>query len=102
AQDDPVDAVNDSYEVNEDGSVTLTLLANDKAPDGGLAIQSINGVALTGGAQSIAVTNGTVEIAADGSISFVPGKDFNGDISFDYVAKDADGDTDSATVSIKV
>ncbi|WP_265431639.1 type I secretion C-terminal target domain-containing protein, partial [Aeromonas salmonicida] len=42
------------------------------------------------------------EIAADGSISFVPGKDFNGDISFDYVAKDADGDTDSATVSIKV
>ncbi|WP_429068144.1 Ig-like domain-containing protein [Aeromonas bestiarum] len=102
AQDDPVDAVNDSYEVNEDGSVTLTLLANDKAPDGGLAIQSINGVALTGGAQSIAVTNGTVEIAADGSISFVPGKDFNGEISFDYVAKDADGDTDSATVSIKV
>ncbi|WP_429104032.1 retention module-containing protein, partial [Aeromonas hydrophila] len=102
AQDDPVDAVNDSYEVNEDGSVSLTLLANDKAPDGGLAIQSINGVALTGGVQSIAVTNGTVEIAADGSISFVPGKDFNGDISFDYVAKDADGDTDSATVSITV
>ncbi|MDX7760179.1 retention module-containing protein, partial [Aeromonas hydrophila] len=100
--DDPVDAVNDSYEVNEDGSVSLTLLANDKAPDGGLAIQSINGVALTGGVQSIAVTNGTVEIAADGSISFVPGKDFNGDISFDYVAKDADGDTDRATVSIKV
>ncbi len=48
------------------------------------------------------MTNGTVEIAADGSISFVPGKDFNGDISFDYVAKDADGDTDSATVSITV
>ncbi|MFB2866383.1 retention module-containing protein, partial [Aeromonas sp. MdU4] len=98
AQDDPVDAVNDSYEVNEDGSVTLTLLANDKAPDGGLAIKSINGVELTGGAQTIAVQGGNVVIAADGSISFVPGKDFNGDISFDYVAKDADGDTDTATV----
>ena len=67
AQNDPVDAVNDQYEVNEDGSVSLNLLANDKAPDGGLAIVSINGVVLTGGARSIAVTNGTVVIAANGS-----------------------------------
>ncbi|MGG2408643.1 Ig-like domain-containing protein, partial [Aeromonas veronii] len=102
AQNDPVDAVNDQYEVNEDGSVSLTLLANDKAPDGGLAIVSINGVVLTGGAQSIAVTNGTVVIAANGSMTFKPNENFNGDISFDYVAKDADGDTDTATVSIKV
>ncbi|EMO0969891.1 hypothetical protein WDJ16_003683, partial [Vibrio cholerae] len=29
--DDPVDAVNDEYTVNEDGSVSLNLLANDKA-----------------------------------------------------------------------
>ncbi|WP_233420237.1 Ig-like domain-containing protein, partial [Vibrio metoecus] len=36
--DDPVDSVNDEYTVNEDGSVSLNLLANDKAPDGGLAI----------------------------------------------------------------
>ena len=83
AQDDPVDAVNDSYEVNEDGSVSLSLLANDKAPDGGLKIVSINGVALTGGAQSIAVPNGTVEIAADGGMTFKPNENFNGDISFD-------------------
>ena len=40
--------------------MSLNLLANDKAPDGGPAIVSINGVVLTGGAQSIAVTNGTV------------------------------------------
>ncbi|MGY3855810.1 Ig-like domain-containing protein, partial [Aeromonas aquatilis] len=99
---DEVDAVSDDYEVNEDGSVTLTLLANDKAPDGGLAIKSINGVELTGLAQTIAVQGGNVVIAADGSISFVPGKDFNGDISFDYVAQDADGDTDSAKVNIAV
>ncbi|MFQ2822382.1 retention module-containing protein, partial [Aeromonas allosaccharophila] len=97
-----VESLNDSYEVNEDGSVSLALLANDKAPDGGLVIQSINGVALTGGAQSISVTNGTVVITADGSISFVPNKDFNGDISFEYVANDVDGDTDSATVNITV
>ncbi|ENM5825765.1 cadherin-like domain-containing protein, partial [Vibrio metoecus] len=100
--DDPVDAVNDEYTVNEDGSVSLNLLANDKAPDGGLAIMSINGVALTGGAQNIAVTNGSVVIAANGSMTFKPSENFNGNISFDYVAKDADGDTDTATVSIKV
>ena len=56
---------------------------------------------LTGGA-NIAVTNGTVVIAANGSMTFKPNENFNGDISFDYVAKDADGDTDTATVSIKV
>ena len=56
---------------------------------------------LTGGAfQSIAVTNGTVVIAANGSMTFKPNENFNGDISFDYAAKDADGDTDTATVSI--
>ncbi|QJY41061.1 hypothetical protein HND97_10605 [Vibrio cholerae] len=59
-QDDAVDEVNDQYTVNEDGSVSLSRLANYKAPDGGLAIKSINGVALTGGAQSIAVTNDSV------------------------------------------
>ncbi|WP_421279062.1 tandem-95 repeat protein [Aeromonas veronii] len=48
------------------------------------------------------MTNGTVVIAANGSMTFKPNENFNGDISFDYVAKDADGDTDTATVSIKV
>ena len=65
AQNDPVDAVNDQYEVNEDGSVSLNLLANDKAPDGGVSINAIVSInrwatSLTGGAQVIAVTNGTV------------------------------------------
>ncbi|QJY41055.1 Ig-like domain-containing protein [Vibrio cholerae] len=63
-----------------------SLLSNDKAPDGGLAIKSINGVALTGGAQSISVTNGSVEISADGRMTFEPSENYNGDISFDYVA----------------
>ncbi|MBL0565083.1 retention module-containing protein [Aeromonas veronii] len=100
--DESVDAVNDQYEVNEDGSVSLDLLANDNAPDGGLKIVSINGVMLTGGAQSIAVKDGAVGIAADGSMTFKPNENFNGDISFDYVAEDVDGDTDSAKVNISV
>ncbi|MWV14402.1 hypothetical protein F3I62_20105, partial [Pseudomonas sp. R-28-1W-6] len=99
---DAVVANDDSFSVNEDGSVSLTLLGNDSAADGGLSLLSINGTALTGAAQAIAVSNGVVNVAADGSLTFVPGADFNGSISFDYVAQDADGDTDSATVSINV
>ncbi len=49
---DPVVANNDSYTVDEDSSVALTLLGNDVANDGGLAITHINGVALTGAAQT--------------------------------------------------
>ncbi|MEL4337467.1 Ig-like domain-containing protein, partial [Shewanella xiamenensis] len=30
-ENDPVDAVNDEYTVNEDGSVSINLLANDSA-----------------------------------------------------------------------
>uniref|UniRef100_UPI001CA3853A cadherin-like domain-containing protein n=1 Tax=Vibrio cholerae TaxID=666 RepID=UPI001CA3853A len=41
-------------------------------------------------------------IAADGSMTFKPSENFNGDISFDYVATDADGDIDTATVNITV
>ncbi|WP_339459961.1 beta strand repeat-containing protein, partial [Pseudomonas sp. EA_105y_Pfl2_R69] len=37
-----------------------------------------------------------------GSLTFVPAADFNGTISFDYVAQDIDGDTDTASVSIDV
>ncbi len=100
--DDPVIANDDSYTLNEDGSIAINLLGNDVANDGGLAIQSINGVTLTGGAQNIAVTNGTVVIAASGAMTFVPNAHFNGNISFDYVATDADGDTDTGTVTITV
>ncbi|KJR22904.1 Ig-like domain-containing protein, partial [Vibrio sp. S234-5] len=71
-------------------------------PDGGLEITHINGVALTGNAQDIAVDNGTVVIAADGAMTFEPAADFNGEINFGYQVKDADGDVDSANVKVTV
>ncbi|WP_339462978.1 retention module-containing protein, partial [Pseudomonas sp. EA_105y_Pfl2_R69] len=76
AVNDPVVANDDSFSVNEDGSVSLNLLGNDSAADGGLSIQSINGTALIGGVQAIAVANGVVNVAADGSLTFVPAADF--------------------------
>ncbi len=99
---DAVDAVNDEVTVAEDGSITLNLTGNDSAPDGGLEITHINGVALTGNAQDIAVDNGTVVIAADGAMTFEPAADFNGEINFGYQVKDADGDVDSANVKVTV
>ncbi len=102
AQDRGVLAVDDGYTLNEDGSISLDLLANDLASDGGLKIQSINGTTLTGAAQSITVGNGVIAIAADGSMTFTPDANFNGTIEFSYVAQDADGDTASATITFTV
>ena len=55
AQNDPVGCRERPVRGQRRWLGSLNLLANDKAPDGGLAIVSINGVVLTGGAQSIAV-----------------------------------------------
>ncbi|WP_180907453.1 gliding motility-associated C-terminal domain-containing protein, partial [Flavobacterium salmonis] len=88
--DAPV-AVNDIYTVAEDGTVTLTPLALDTDADGDtLTITSINGTTLTGGVQTIAVTNGTVNISATGVITFTPSANFNSAtaISIPYVITD--------------
>jgi uncharacterized repeat protein (TIGR01451 family)/gliding motility-associated-like protein len=88
--DAPV-AVNNSYTVNEDETVTLNPLNGDTDAEGDtLTIVSINGTALTGSAQSISVPNGTVKISASGVITFTPAANFNSAtaISFPYVVSD--------------
>ncbi|PKI29105.1 hypothetical protein CXF83_21515 [Shewanella sp. Choline-02u-19] len=52
--------------------------------------------------QSITVTNGVVNIAADGSMTFEPTDNYYGPVTFDYIATDADGDIDTGTVNITV
>ncbi|KAF2343163.1 Ig-like domain-containing protein, partial [Flavobacterium tistrianum] len=62
----------------EDNTIALTPLANDTDADGdALSIASINGTALTGGVQTIAVPNGTVNITASGAITFTPAANYN-------------------------
>ena len=89
--DAPV-AVNDTYTVAEDGTVTLLPLTDDTDVDGNtLSITSINGTTLTPGtAQAITVSNGTVNITAGGVITFTPDANFNSAtaVSIPYVITD--------------
>uniref|UniRef100_UPI0019D6B2C2 Ig-like domain-containing protein n=1 Tax=Flavobacterium sp. Root935 TaxID=1736610 RepID=UPI0019D6B2C2 len=88
---DAPSAVKDIYTVAEDNTVILTPLINDTDADGdALSIVSINGTALTGSAQVIAVPDGTVNISASGVITFTPSADFNSaaPVSFPYVVTD--------------
>ncbi|SHF89870.1 gliding motility-associated C-terminal domain-containing protein [Flavobacterium segetis] len=86
----PPIAVNDNYSTNEDTAVALLPLRGDSDPDGTTpTIQSINGTVLTPGtAQTIAVTNGTVNITALGVITFTPALNYNGSVTFPYVITD--------------
>ncbi|MFD1602139.1 Ig-like domain-containing protein, partial [Flavobacterium artemisiae] len=84
-------AVNDPYTVDEDNTVTLSPLTNDSDVDGNtISLVSINGTTVTGSAQSITVSNGTVNISGSGAITFTPTANFNSTtpISIPYVITD--------------
>ena len=87
----------------EGTTAALNLVGNDTDIDGDtLSVQSIAGTTLTPGtAQSIAVTNGTVNVDTAGVITFSPATNYNGTISFDYVVTDGVL-TDTATVSVRL
>ncbi|MDH3636256.1 MAG: retention module-containing protein, partial [Gammaproteobacteria bacterium] len=89
----------DGAEDTTTASLNATLLANDSDPEGDpISITAINGTALVGGVQSIAVTNGTVNIDASDNITFTPAANYNGPVSFDYTLSDGSL-TNTATVS---
>ncbi|MDO8608907.1 MAG: cadherin-like domain-containing protein, partial [Phaeospirillum sp.] len=92
--DAPV-AVAQTASTNEDTAVTITaasLLAGATDVDGGPL--SLSGV---GNA-----SHGTVALNDDGSITFTPDGDFNGNASFDYTISDGNGGfaTQTATVAV--
>ena len=91
------DAVNQTVSTTPDTSVVIDPLANDIDPDGDpLTVTEINGTALTPGvAQTIAVPNGTVTVAADGTITVTPDTGYAGDIDVPYTIEDQDSAGDS-------
>ncbi|MEZ8307034.1 tandem-95 repeat protein, partial [Vibrio splendidus] len=98
-----VDAVNDtplagstSYTVNEDNSITISneqILANSSDIDGDdISVSSVT----YGGSDGVFTTND------DGTYTFEPNENFNGDVSFNVVIRDEDGETASTTAGLTV
>jgi hypothetical protein len=86
----------DAYSVAEDGMLNVNapgVLSNDSDPDGDtITAELVDDV-----------DDGTLTLAADGSLSYQPDADFNGTDTFTYNAKDSHGSLSGAvTVTITV
>ncbi len=89
-------AVANGYSVNEDALLTVAVgtgvLANDTDPESDpLTALLVSDVA-----------NGYLNFSADGSFTYLPGRDFNGTDSFSYKANDGLRDSNVVTVTISV
>ncbi|MCV6609840.1 MAG: tandem-95 repeat protein, partial [Amphritea sp.] len=82
-------AADDSTVVDEEGSVAVTVLANDADVDSSISVASV-----TQGTNGTVSTNGT-------TVTYVPAADFSGVDSFTYTITDGEL-TDTATVSVTV
>ena len=98
----PPVAVDETVTTQPDTPVVIDPLANDSDPNGEpLTITEVAGVPVTPGvAQTITVPNGTVNIAADGTITVTPDPGFEGDIDVPYAISDPDGETSSAVHTV--
>ncbi len=96
---DPPLAVNDAYNVNEDTTLTVNaangVLSNDTDPDGPFPLTA---ELITG------PTNGTLVVFnTNGSFTYTPSSNFNGQDTFTYRARDGEGlASQPATVTITV
>jgi hypothetical protein len=94
----PPTAANDEYTTLEGSTTTLTVgaaegvLLNDSDPEGG-ALEAVD---------ASDPPNGKVRLSSDGSFSYNPEIDFFGDDQFTYRARDPEGNTSTATVTIHV
>ncbi len=88
---DGPDAVNDVAETDEDTPVTISVLDNDSDPEGDpLTITEATS------------PDGDVVINDDGTLTFLPNPDFNGEAKVEYVITDGNGGADTATVTVTV
>ncbi len=84
-------AVNDTATTDEDTPVDINVLANDTDPDGDPLTVTM-----------ATALNGTVTIAADGTLTYEPNADFNGTDTITYVISDGNGGTSTAAVEVTV
>ncbi|WP_157951203.1 tandem-95 repeat protein, partial [Cyanothece sp. BG0011] len=88
----PPTALNDSITINEDQSIIIDILSNDSDSDGDFLF--VNKVT-----QPI---HGTISDNGDGTLTYIPDLNFNGNDSFSYTISDLQGGSDSATVDIQI
>ena len=92
SNDGPV-AVDDSFSGTEDQAINGNVIPNDTDADGDT---------LSVVAETITTANGgTVELSADGTFTYTPAADFNGEDSFSYTLSDGTA-TDTGTVTLDV
>lgn len=93
---DPIDTGNDTFTINEDTVLTTSvngITANDSDPEGSVITFLSLGAAL----------NGTVGLAADGTISFTPNSNYSGSqAGFYYTVVDDQGLESTGFVSVDV
>jgi gliding motility-associated-like protein len=96
ACNNPPDAVNDDFNVNEDSITSLNVLQNDSDNDPGDAIVpgSVNILSNT--------SNGTLVVGGNGIINYTPNSNYFGPDSFVYEVCDTNGACSSASVTINV
>ena len=99
-----------SYQVTEDVTLNLDVLANDSDPDGdSLIITQIDGQAIATGATLTLANGSDVTLNADGTLDYVH-NDTAGtlddgavlDGGFSYTISDSNGGSDTANVSVDV
>ena len=100
----PPIAVDETVTTAFETPVIIDPIGNDSHLNGDvITITEIAGVTITPGiAQTIAVPNGTVTVAVDGTITVTPDAGFSGDIDVPYTIVDEDGETDTAVHTVTV
>ncbi len=86
-------ASRDVVVTDEDTTVSIAPLANDllQDEDGPLSLVGVSGA-----------DNGSVADNGDGTVSYTPNADFNGDDSFDYTVSNSLGETASGRIVVRV
>ena len=97
----PPVAVNDTFGTAAGAPVTIPVVSNDTDVNGfHLTVTQINGINLTAGGAAVAVTDGTVNLNADGTLTFTPTTGYTGAVpTFNYTVSDGHGGTATATVT---
>ena len=101
--DDPVTALDDTASTFAGDSVIISVQDNDAIPDGGPIITHVDGQVITvGNPVTLSGGQGSVDLNADGTLTFTASVTFSGNFAFDYRIADIDGSFDNADVIMSV